>query len=71
MTPDGTLRRSLFDPFVEERHRPSLEEARVRGCRFLAVDAAPMSRPILQHKGFMFVGATYPMKSEPRAKRSE
>ena len=47
-----------------------VEEARARGCRFLAVDAAPMSRPILEHKGFMYVCATYPMRSAPREKRS-
>ena len=52
-------------------YRRRVEEARARGCRFLAVDAAPKSRPILQHKGFMFVCATHPMRSEPRAKRSE
>jgi GNAT superfamily N-acetyltransferase len=46
-----------------------VEEARARGCHFLAVDAAPMSRPILQHKGFTFVCATYPMRSAPHRKR--
>ncbi len=48
-----------------------VEEARAHGCRFLAVDAAPMSRPILQHKGFMFVCATYPMRSQPRQQRTQ
>ena len=49
-------------------YRRRVEDARARGCRFLAVDAAPMSRPILQRKGFMFVCATYPMRSAPHRK---
>ncbi len=43
------------------------EEARQRGYRYLAVDAAPMSRPILERKGFNFVCHTYPMRSAPRS----
>ena len=49
-------------------YRRRVEDARARGGRFLAVDAAPMSRPILQRKGFMFVCATYPMRSAPHRK---
>jgi len=36
------------------------EEAQRRGYAFLAVDAAPMSRPILVRRGFQFVCATTP-----------
>lgn len=36
------------------------EEARRRGFRYLAVDAAPMSRPILLRQGFQFVCETTP-----------
>jgi GNAT superfamily N-acetyltransferase len=36
--------------------------ARERGYRYLAVDAAPMSRPILAAKGFVHVCETWPMK---------
>lgn len=39
------------------------QEARERGYRYLAVDASPMSRPILQKKGFEFVCWTYPLDS--------
>lgn len=36
--------------------------ARERGYRWLAVDAAPMSRPILERKGFRHVCLTWPMR---------
>jgi hypothetical protein len=39
-----------------------LQEALHRGYHYLAVDAAPMSRPILERKGFMHVSNTYPMR---------
>ncbi len=42
--------------------RRRVEEARVRGYAYLAVDAAPMSRPILERAGFDFVCNTFPMK---------
>lgn len=42
-----------------------LVEAKARGVRWIAVDAAPMSRPILEKKGFRFVCATYPMRTKP------
>ena len=38
------------------------EIARQRGYRHLAVDAAPMSRPILERKGFEFVCHTWPLR---------
>ena len=47
------------------------DEALRRGCRYLAVDAAPMSRPILEHKGFVHVCATYPMRSAPHQRRGQ
>lgn len=34
-----------------------------RGFRFLTVDASPMSRPILERKGFEFFGFSYPCLS--------
>lgn len=42
-----------------------LAEARKRGVAFIAVDAAPMSRPILERKGFEYVCDTYPMRTRP------
>jgi GNAT superfamily N-acetyltransferase len=36
--------------------------ARDRGYRWLGVDAAPMSRPILERKGFQHVCRTWPMR---------
>ena len=42
-----------------------LIEAKARGVPFIAVDAAPMSRPILERKGFRFVCHTYPMRTRP------
>jgi len=39
-----------------------LLEARERGFHYLAVDAAPMSRPILERKGFIPICTTYPMR---------
>ena len=48
-----------------------VEDARARGVRFLAVDAAPMSRPILLAKGFVHVCDTYPMRSKPHDKRGK
>ena len=41
--------------------------ARQRGTPFIAVDAAPMSRPILERKGFRFVCGTYPLRTRPFA----
>lgn len=37
-------------------------DARERGVRWVAVDAGPMSRPILEAKGFRGLDGTYPMK---------
>ncbi len=53
--------RGIYSLLCERR----LDEARTRGCRYLAVDAAPMSRPILEGKGYMRVCNTYPMRSAP------
>jgi len=36
--------------------------ARERRCEYLSVDAAPMSRPILEAKGFTRICGTYPMR---------
>jgi GNAT superfamily N-acetyltransferase len=39
-----------------------LQEARRRGVRFLAIDASPMSRPIVEKNGFQFLTFTQPFK---------
>ena len=43
-------------------YRARLAEAASRGYQSLAVDAAPMSRPILERLGFTFVCHTTPMR---------
>jgi GNAT superfamily N-acetyltransferase len=58
--------RGVYDALFERR----LVEAKSRGVRWLAVDAAPMSRPILEKKGFRFVCDTYPMRTRPFDTRS-
>ena len=50
----GGIYSALFDIRVEE--------AKLRGTKFLAVDAAPMSRPILLKKGFRDVCETLPLR---------
>lgn len=37
-----------------------LQEALQRGVRFLYIDASPMSRPILERRGFVFLGYSRP-----------
>ena len=59
---DGARGRGIYSLLYERR----VEEARKRECRYLAVDAAPMSRPILEHKGFEHICNTYPMRLAPR-----
>jgi GNAT superfamily N-acetyltransferase len=39
-----------------------VEEARRRGFHYIAVDAAPMSRPILIRKGFIYICETLPFR---------
>lgn len=53
--------RGLYARLFERR----LEEARLRGVPYIAVDAAPMSRPVLARRGFQFVCHTYPMRTRP------
>jgi len=53
--------RGVYTALFERR----LVEAKARGVRWLAVDAAPMSRPILEKRGFRFVCNTYPMRTRP------
>lgn len=52
--------RGIFSALLSRR----IEEAKSRGYRWIAVDAAPMSRPILLRKGFQHVCWTYPMVRE-------
>jgi GNAT superfamily N-acetyltransferase len=60
----STMRgRGIFSALLSRR----IEEAKSRGYRWIAVDAAPMSRPILLRKGFQHVCWTYPMVREFRA----
>ena len=51
----------LYSRLFEAR----IAEARERGVPYVAVDAAPMSRPILERRGFRFVCHTYPMRTRP------
>jgi GNAT superfamily N-acetyltransferase len=53
--------RGIFTALLAHR----IEEAKARGYPWVAVDAAPMSRPILLKKGFEHVCWTYPMMREP------
>jgi GNAT superfamily N-acetyltransferase len=53
--------RGIYSLLFERR----VVEAKARGVPFIAVDAAPMSRPILERKGFRFVCHTYPMRTRP------
>jgi len=53
--------RGLYSRLFEMR----LAEARRRGVPYIAVDAAPMSRPILERRGFRYVCDTYQMRSRP------
>lgn len=45
-----------------------MREARSRGYRFLMVDASPMSRPILERRGFTFYGFSTPCVWKPAQK---
>lgn len=51
--------RGIYSRLFEAR----VAEARSRGVPYIAVDAAPMSRPILERFGFRFVCHTYPMRT--------
>jgi GNAT superfamily N-acetyltransferase len=62
---DEARGRGIYSLLYERR----VAEARRRECRYLAVDAAPMSRPILEHKGFEHVCNTYPMRLVPHEGR--
>jgi GNAT superfamily N-acetyltransferase len=53
----GMRGRGIFSALLSHR----IAEAKGRGYTWLAVDAAPMSRPILLGKGFQHVCWTYPM----------
>jgi GNAT superfamily N-acetyltransferase len=53
--------RGIYTQLYERRIAAAME----RGCRYLAVDATDMSRPILQKKGFIAVCETVPMRSGP------
>ncbi len=53
--------RGIYSRLFERR----VEECRERGVPFIAVDAAPMSRPILERRGFRFICRTFPMRTRP------
>jgi len=42
-------------------------EARQRGCRFLAADASPMSRPVLEKAGFQCLGFSTRCRRQPES----
>lgn len=44
-----------------ELFRIRIEHAKAKGIPYIAVDAAPMSRPILEKKGFRRLCSTYPL----------
>lgn len=50
--------RGIYSALLGERARA----ARTRGYPYLIVDAAPMSRPILERKGFIPICATWPLR---------
>lgn len=50
--------RGIYSALLRQR----LQEARERGYPFVIVDAAPMSRPILERKGFTPICETWPMR---------
>ena len=58
---EGYRERGIYSALFERR----IQEAKARGVPFIAVDAAPMSRPILERKGFRFVCHTHPMRTRP------
>ena len=49
--------RRLYSEMLQLRFKDAVS----RGYRYVAVDAAPMSRPILEKKGFQRLCSTYPM----------
>lgn len=51
-------RRGIYSRLWQSRMRDGLE----RGVEWVAVEAAPMSRPILEAKGFREIDRTYPMR---------
>ncbi|MDQ2076254.1 GNAT family N-acetyltransferase [Marinimicrobium sp. ABcell2] len=54
--------RGIYSQLLHKR----LSDALVKGVRWVAVDAAPMSRPILEAKGLKKLDTTYPMAWLPR-----
>jgi GNAT superfamily N-acetyltransferase len=46
------------------------QEALRRGCRFLTIDASPMSRPIVARHGFQLLTTTYPCTWQPSSTSS-
>ena len=46
------------------------QEALRRGCRFLTIDASPMSRPIVARHGFQLLTYTYPCRWHPSSTSS-
>lgn len=58
---EGYRGRGIYSRLFDRR----LADAKARGTPFLAVDAAPMSRPILERKGFRFICHTHPMRTRP------
>jgi len=58
---EGYRGRGIYSLLFDRR----IAEAQARRTRFVAVDAAPMSRPILESRGFHFVCHTHPMRTRP------
>jgi len=59
-------RRGFYTALVATR----AQEALRRGCRFLTIDASPMSRPIVARHGFQQLTYTYPCRWHPSSTSS-
>ena len=69
---DVAWRRRIFEQYASERSKAPIPaytlEPVADVTRFVPQgdgDEAPMSRPILEHRGFRFVCHTYPMRTRP------
>lgn len=54
--------RGLYTALLAARARA----ARSRGVRYLTIDASPMSRPIVERRGFVAIATSYPCNWEKR-----
>ncbi len=57
-TLEGYRERGIYTAIVAAR----AQEAKARGIKYLTVDAMPMSRPILEKRGFQTIARSFPCK---------